>query len=84
MRYLLSFDQYDVGDDEGSRGAELRDALVASGYDLRPHHEDGVVMDCQRQLRAGFALAERITGVRLTPEIFASAEFLCGFTEQNW
>ncbi|WP_149183772.1 DUF6461 domain-containing protein [Streptomyces sp. TRM49041] len=43
------------------------------GFDLR---EEGA--DIGATTEAAFALAERLTGVRLTPELLDAAEFLCG------
>ncbi|MGW4568263.1 DUF6461 domain-containing protein [Streptomyces sp. NPDC004561] len=53
------------------------DALVAemreAGFDLRAEDE----RDITGHTAAAFALAQRITGVRLTPELFESLEFTC-------
>lgn len=74
----VSFDQYDVREAEGSHPTELLPDILEAGYDLRPWDEEGFHMDWGRQLRSGFALAERLTGVRPTAEMFESAQFLCG------
>ncbi|GAA4927034.1 DUF6461 domain-containing protein [Streptomyces coeruleoprunus] len=47
--------------------------MRAVGFDLR--QEGG---DIDATTEAAFALAERLTGVRLTPELMDGARFLCG------
>jgi hypothetical protein len=59
---------------DGSHPDELLADIRESGFDLST--EDDRSFDGHTE--AAFALAERITGVRLTPELFASAEFVCG------
>ncbi|WP_164904723.1 DUF6461 domain-containing protein [Streptomyces cyaneus] len=57
---------------DGTRPDELVEEMRASGFDLS---EGG---GFEGHTEAAFALAHRITGIRLTPELFASAEFSCG------
>ncbi|MEU1214137.1 DUF6461 domain-containing protein [Streptomyces sp. NPDC005790] len=59
---------------DGSRPDELVAEMQESGFDLSDEEDSGF----DGHTEAAFALAERITGVRLTPELFASAEFVCG------
>jgi hypothetical protein len=59
---------------DGSHPDELLAAMRESGFDLSDEDDAGL----DGHTEAAFALAERITGVRLTPELFASAEFVCG------
>ncbi|WP_369206199.1 DUF6461 domain-containing protein [Streptomyces sp. PU-14G] len=58
---------------DGSHPDELLTAMRESGFDL----SEGDDASFDGHTEAAFALAERITGVRLTPELFASAEFVC-------
>ncbi|MFF5480610.1 DUF6461 domain-containing protein [Streptomyces sp. NPDC012935] len=62
---------------DGTHPDELLDAMRESGFDLVEHEEDEE-RDYDDLTGASFALAHRITGIRLTPELFASAEFICG------
>ncbi|MDQ0603196.1 hypothetical protein QF037_007541 [Streptomyces canus] len=59
---------------DGSRPDGLLAEMRESGFDLR----DADDRDFGPHTEASFALAHRLTGVRLTPELFASAEFRCG------
>lgn len=71
---LLDFDQAYCDDRAGSRPDELLTEMRESGFDL----SGGDDVDPGEQFLAAFALAHRITGIRLTPELFASAEFIGG------
>lgn len=63
----------------GSHPDELLTEMRESGLDLAERDEDGDHDAYYATLTgASFALAHRLTGIRLTPELFASAEFLCG------
>ncbi|MFB4316745.1 DUF6461 domain-containing protein [Actinomadura sp. 21ATH] len=57
----------------GSTPDALLDAMREAGFDLLDGDDSN--LDCGA---AAFALAERLTGVRLTPEILTEASFLCG------
>ncbi|MET9973267.1 DUF6461 domain-containing protein, partial [Streptomyces sp. NPDC006356] len=59
---------------DGSHADEILTEMRESGFDLR----DGRDRDHTRHTEAAFALAHRLTGIRLTPELFESAEFTCG------
>ncbi|WP_369168047.1 DUF6461 domain-containing protein [Streptomyces sp. R28] len=59
---------------DGSHPDELLMEMRESGFDL----SDGDDRYHTGHTEAAFALAHRITGIRLTPEIFASARFTCG------
>ncbi len=62
----------------GSRPDELLTEMRESGFDLAERDEDGDHDAYYETLTgASFALAHRLTGIRLTPELFAHAEFLC-------
>ncbi|MET7734249.1 DUF6461 domain-containing protein [Streptomyces sp. NPDC005402] len=63
----------------GSRPDELLAEMRESGFDLAERDEDGD-HDAYYSILTGasFALAHRLTGIRLTPELFATAEFRCG------
>ncbi|MFJ9149542.1 DUF6461 domain-containing protein [Streptomyces sp. NPDC102270] len=63
----------------GSHPDELLTEMRESGFDLTEREEDGDHDAYDSTLTgASFALAHRLTGIRLTPELFATAEFLCG------
>ncbi|WP_143663560.1 DUF6461 domain-containing protein [Streptomyces sp. NRRL B-24085] len=63
----------------GSRPDELLAEMRESGFDLAERDEDGDHDAYYAALTgASFALAHRLTGIRLTPELFATAEFRCG------
>lgn len=57
---------------DGSRADELLAEMRESGFDL----SEGDDRDYDLHTEAAFALAHRITGVHLTPELFASLEFI--------
>ena len=59
---------------DGSHADELLTEMRESGFDLRDDRD----RDYALHTEAAFALAHRLTGIRLTPELFASAEFTCG------
>ncbi|MDT0487102.1 DUF6461 domain-containing protein [Streptomyces sp. DSM 41640] len=62
----------------GSHPDELLTEMQESGFDLEEREEDGDHDAYYAALTAAaFALALRLTGIRLTPELFATAEFLC-------
>ncbi|WP_455353202.1 DUF6461 domain-containing protein [Streptomyces sp. SYSU K217416] len=61
---------------DGSHPDELLTEMRESGFDLN----DADDRDYDGHTEAAFALAHRITGIRLTPELFASAEFVCGLS----
>ncbi|KUL20760.1 DUF6461 domain-containing protein [Streptomyces regalis] len=62
---------------DGSHPDELLEDMRESGFDLVEHeeHDD---REYEGLTGASFALAHRITGIRLTPELLESAEFTCG------
>jgi hypothetical protein len=74
----LRFDHCFADAREGSHPDELLTDLVASGYDVSGN--DDPDMDLERQFAAGFALSERITGVHLSADLFASVVFIAGPT----
>ncbi|MET7570508.1 DUF6461 domain-containing protein [Streptomyces sp. NPDC005492] len=59
---------------DGSHADELLAEMRESGFDLSADDD----RDYQRHTEAAFALAHRLTGIRLTPELFASLEFTGG------
>jgi uncharacterized protein DUF6461 len=59
---------------DGSHPDELLTEMRESGFDLSEEDDN----DYDGHTEAAFALAHRITGIRITPELFASAEFMCG------
>ncbi|WP_406214553.1 DUF6461 domain-containing protein [Streptomyces canus] len=62
----------------GSHPDELLTEMRESGFDLEEREEDGDHDAYYAALTgASFALAHRLTGIRLTLELFATAEFLC-------
>ncbi|WP_052424881.1 DUF6461 domain-containing protein [Streptomyces fulvoviolaceus] len=71
---------------DGSHPDELLTEMREAGFDTEEPDEgdegldgdEGDDQDFETLTAASFVLADRITGVRLTPELFASAEFRCG------
>ncbi|MEV0246089.1 DUF6461 domain-containing protein [Nocardia sp. NPDC050712] len=59
---------------DGSHPDQLLTQMVESGFDL----SDADDRDYEAHTEASFALAQRITGVPVTPELFTAAEFTCG------
>jgi hypothetical protein len=62
----------------GSDPDGLVDAMRAAGFDL----SDGDDREYRQAGEAAFALAEHITGVRLTPESLAAAEYICAMVDR--
>ncbi|WP_284438009.1 DUF6461 domain-containing protein [Streptomyces sp. TUS-ST3] len=68
----------------GSHPDELLAEMRESGFDLAERDEDGDHDAYYASLTgASFALAHRLTGIRLTPELFATAEFRCGVAQSG-
>lgn len=61
---------------DGSHPDALLTEMREAGFDLSDDQDEDP--DYEGHTEAAFALAHRITGIRLTPELFASAEFVCG------
>jgi hypothetical protein len=59
---------------DGTHPDELLTEMREAGFDLSEDDD----RDYDNHTEAAFALAHRITGIRLTPELFASAEFIGG------
>ncbi|MFC8429141.1 DUF6461 domain-containing protein [Streptomyces sp. NPDC057253] len=75
----LHFEPLFADERYGSHPDELLTEMRESGFDLTEREEDGDHDAYYTSLTgASFALAHRLTGIRLTPELFADAEFLCG------
>jgi hypothetical protein len=72
----LRFDHAFAGTREGTHPDDVLTDMMEAGYDVSG--DDDADMDYDRQFAAGFALSERVTGVRLTPAIFDSADFTAG------
>lgn len=58
----------------GAESEAIADEMVEAGFDLSDAEDRSI----ERVTEAAFALAERITGVRLTAEVLREAEYLCG------
>jgi hypothetical protein len=74
----LHFEPLFVYHRDGTHPDELLVEMRESGFDLSKDDD----RDYTHHTEAAFALAHRITGVRLTPELFASGEFLCGLARE--
>ncbi|MFF5499041.1 DUF6461 domain-containing protein [Streptomyces aquilus] len=61
---------------DGSDPDGLLTEMRAAGFATEERDEDG--QDFEGLTEASFILAEHLTGIRLTPELFATAEFGCG------
>ncbi|WP_051300646.1 DUF6461 domain-containing protein [Actinomadura rifamycini] len=64
---------------EGSTPDELVEVMTEVGFDLPSGDEP----DSSVHTAATFALAERLTGVRLTPDLLDKATFTAGLVPQN-
>jgi hypothetical protein len=69
----LRFQPADAGSREGTGPDALVDTMQEVGFDLS---EDGANLD--HSDAAAFALAERLTGVRVTPDLLEQATYTCG------
>jgi hypothetical protein len=69
----LYFSPLDPSDREGSTPDALTGVMRQVGFDLDDDSDNAD--DC---IAAALALAEHLTGVRLTPELLEQATFLCG------
>jgi Family of unknown function (DUF6461) len=69
----LYFEPLDPAYREGSTPDALAEVMREVGFDLS---EDGE--NVEHPMEAAFALAEHLTGVRVTPEILEEATWLCG------
>jgi len=58
----------------GPEADAIAEQMVESGFDLRDTEDRTYELHTE----ASFALAERLTGVRLTAEVLREAEFVCG------
>ena len=72
----LDFEPLFPADRGGSDPDGLADVMRQVGFDLRGDDDH----DDELNTEAAFALAEYLTGVRLTPQLLGSATFLCGTT----
>jgi hypothetical protein len=70
----LDFEPLFPADRFGSDPDGLADMMRQVGFDLRADEDRSFELHTE----AAFALAEYLTGVRLTPELLDSATFLCG------
>jgi len=70
----LDFEPLFPADRGGSDADRLADVMRQVGFDLRRDEDRGYELHTE----AAFALAESVTGVRLTPQFLSSATFLCG------
>lgn len=68
----LAFRPFDPLDRNGSTPDALLDVMRAVGFDLSEESED------EHYPEATLALAERLTGVRITSELLEEASFACG------
>ncbi|GAB2635924.1 DUF6461 domain-containing protein [Nocardia goodfellowii] len=70
----LHFEPLFAHDRAGSRAEEISTVMRESGFDLSEEDD----RDYDAHTEAAFALAHRLTGVHITPELFETAEFTCG------
>ncbi|MER5212777.1 DUF6461 domain-containing protein [Streptomyces sp. NPDC002838] len=70
----LHFQPLFAHDRHGSHPDELLTQMREAGFDLSEDED----RDYHNHTEAAFALAHRITGIRLTPELLSSAEFIGG------
>lgn len=81
----LDFDALFADCREGSHPDELLADMRECGFDLTG---EGGGDDARGRgyatVDASFALAERITGIRVTPELLTSAPYVCGLSANPW
>ena len=70
-----SFEPLFPTDRDGSTPDELVEMMAAAGFDLQEDEDD---KDDPLTIEPAFALAERLTGVHLTPELLDKATFTTG------
>src|SRR5262249_20118784 len=70
----LDFEPLFPADRRGSDPDGLAEVMRQVGFDLRADEDRSYELHTE----AAFALADHLTGVRLTPEFLDSATFLCG------
>ncbi len=70
----LRFEPFLADRREGSDPDGLVDVMEQVGFDLRPLNE----RDPSLRTPAAFALAEHLTGIRITQELLDSSTYLCG------
>ncbi|WP_225837457.1 DUF6461 domain-containing protein [Streptomyces sp. NK08204] len=75
----LHFEPLFAHDRDGDAPDCLLTEMRECGFDL----SDADDRDTDLHTEAAFALAHRVTGVRLTPELFASLEFTCGLVARS-
>jgi hypothetical protein len=75
----VSFEPLAPGRRDGSDPDALLDVMHRLGYDVSGDESDDEDVDVVHHDRAGatFALAEHVTGVRITPQVLGSADYLC-------
>jgi hypothetical protein len=69
----LTFEPFVADRRAGSDPGGLVDVMARVGFDLRSLEE----RDPRPRIGAAFALAEHLTGVRVTQEMLDAAEYLC-------
>jgi hypothetical protein len=75
----LSFEPLFPSRRSGSDADGQLDAMLRAGFDL----SDAEDRDFSLHTEAAFALAERLTGVRVTAELLESADYLCGMAPRQ-
>ncbi|MEV4804052.1 DUF6461 domain-containing protein [Nonomuraea sp. NPDC049421] len=73
----LSFDPLFPSFRHGSAPDELVETMRRAGFDLGDDIDRGI------HDKAAFALAEHLTGVRLTPQLLEEATYLCGLAPRS-
>lgn len=79
----LDFDALFADCREGSHPDALLADMAECGFDLSDEDERGVP-GWHDTIDPSFALAERITGIRVTPELLTSAPYVCGLRANPW
>jgi hypothetical protein len=74
----LYFEPLFPADREGSERDELAGAMTQAGFDLR---EDAGAEGDVPAAAASFALAEILTGVRVSPELIEDSSYWCGVVQ---
>ncbi|MFH8442545.1 DUF6461 domain-containing protein [Streptomyces sp. NPDC018026] len=79
----LDFDALFADSREGSAPDGLLADMAECGFDLTGE-DDTPAHWAHTTVHPSFALAERLTGIRLTPQTLTAAPYLCGLSANPW
>ncbi|WP_399887268.1 DUF6461 domain-containing protein [Streptomyces sp. BBFR51] len=80
----LDFDALFADSREGGDPDGLLADMAECGFDLTGENDDDTHGWGYSTVNASFALAERLTGIRVTPRLLTSATYVCGLSANPW